>query len=356
VGQSWLARDRHAPRDYALPCGAPGESNGPGHRGKRINTVEELRMAAYGHMDGAPAERLAGLWLARYGETTRAAYASDLCDFAAFCASLDVPGVLDVRADHINAYIAELNGRGLSTATVARRLSALSSFYEHARREGAIHYSPVDGAERPRLDRAARRATPSLNRRELAAFVEAAAATGPRDHALAALLCLNGLRVSEVCRADAADVAILDRHSVLEVVQVNDGRAVMPLAEKTAAAVATYLGQRQSGPLLFDNSGRERLDRHDVARVVRRLAKAAGVAGRVTPQSLRYGFAGTALELGASARDLRPVSVEHVNGSLDAHPVHAIAAAIIAEIPGSLQRFPVERTGAAGHDEMARVA
>jgi hypothetical protein len=47
------------------------------------------------------------------------------------------------------------------------------------------------------------------------------------------------------------------------------------------------LGGRADGPLLVSNTG-GRLDRHDAARIVARLARRAGLAKHITPHSLRH--------------------------------------------------------------------
>src|SRR4051812_33273165 len=93
---------------------------------------------------GGDVEQLVAAWLLGYdSERTRRAYARDLADWLAFCSrhGLEPLGVL--RA-HVDAYARELGEmRGQSPATVARRLSALASFYSYAVGEGVIPRSPL---------------------------------------------------------------------------------------------------------------------------------------------------------------------------------------------------------------------
>jgi integrase/recombinase XerD len=246
----------------------------------------------------ATAEGIAATWLVGYSQRTVSAYMADLRDFAAYCKSVNVADPLDARSTHVAAYKAELEKRGLSAATIARRLSALSGLYEYAESAGVIERSPINGVKRPRPENGNHSATPSLALEELEAFLTAAAAAGPRDDALVSLFVLNGVGISEVCYADASDISAVDGKRTLAITR-RGAKVSVPLADRTADALETYLAGRQVGPLLLDNSGRNRLDRHDTARIVRRLSKAAGIAKRISPNSLRHSFPILAFEAGA---------------------------------------------------------
>src|SRR6266545_3658189 len=99
-----------------------------------------------------------------------------------------------------------LEQAGRSRATGARRLATLASFYRYAVQEGALPHSPVTHVRRPSVTRDSQ--TLGLDREEAVRFLGAAEAASARDHALACLLTLNGLRVSEACAADIADLGV----------------------------------------------------------------------------------------------------------------------------------------------------
>ena len=56
----------------------------------------------------------------------------------------------------------------------------------------------------------------------------------------------------------------------------------IPLAPRTARAIDLAIGERTDGPVFLTGDGR-RLDRHDAGRVVRKVARRAGIATAVTP-------------------------------------------------------------------------
>jgi integrase/recombinase XerD len=285
---------------------------------------------------GGRTEDVAAAWLTRHSEGTRAAYMADLRDFSEFCSSVDVADPLEADPAHLDAYQADMRERQLSAATIARRLSALSGLYEYAASEAVIDESPVAGVKRPKLRK--KPATLGLDRDQLAAFLEAAAAAGPRDHALASILVLNGLRVSEICQADVSDLLDIDGHRALAVTRASGTRALAPLATTTTGAIDAYLAGRSTGPLLLDNSGRGRLDRHDAARIVRRLGKAARIGRRISPDTLRHSFVRAALETGAPLQHVQEAAghadprttqrYEPAEQSLGQHPTFAVAAAL----------------------------
>jgi hypothetical protein len=90
--------------------------------------------------------------------------------------------------------------RHLARATIGRRLSTIVGVYRFAVIDGFMTESPAEHVRRPKIDTES--TTLGLDRMELGAFLAQAAAAGPVDHALACLLGLLGLRVSEACRID----------------------------------------------------------------------------------------------------------------------------------------------------------
>ncbi len=247
------------------------------------------------------ADDVAAAFLAGYGPATREAYARDLRAWGGFLAPLDVE-VLAAHRVHVDAFVREGEEAGVSPATVARRLSALSGFYAYALDEGLIARSPVAQVRRPRVSHESPRL--GVDRAGLRALLDAAQASGERDHALACLLALSGLRVSETLAADVADLAHERGHRTLRLRRKGGKRQTVALAPRTAAALDVMLGGRSSGPLFATRSGR-RMDRHAALKVVRRLARAAGIGHVVSPHSLRHGFVTAALDAGVPLRDVQ---------------------------------------------------
>jgi hypothetical protein len=165
-------------------------------------------------------------------------------------------------------------------STVARRLSTLASFYRYCEQEGHVERSPAAQLRRPKVDGESR--TLGLDRNELNGFMVQAGIGTQRDHALASLLGLNGLRVSEALNADIDDLGFERGHHVLQIIRKRRERATVPLASRTARAVQLCIDGRTGGPIFLGEHG-QRMDRHAADRTVTRLASRAGIKQRSSP-------------------------------------------------------------------------
>ena len=111
--------------------------------------------------------------------------------------------------------------------------------------------------------------------------------------------------------------------------------ATIPLAPRTARAIDLAVGERLEGPI-FCGPDEQRLDRHGAARMVRRVARRAGIAKPVGPHTLRHAFITAALDAGVPLRDVQEAAshadprttmrYDRARGSLDRHATYIVAA------------------------------
>jgi integrase/recombinase XerD len=250
---------------------------------------------------------LVAAWLTGFRGATRAAYARDMSDFARWCEEQSI-ALVAVRRPHLEVYARSLDElRGLAPATIARRLAALASFYGYLVDEGFLERSPAERVKRPRVSQES--PTLGLDRHELSRFLEAAESAGPLPYALACLLALNGLRISEAIAADIAVLRYERGHRVLEVVGKGGKVALVPLAPRTAAAIDALIAYS-----CIAGSGRlfGELDRYGAGRVIRKVARAAGIHKRISPHSLRHSFVTLSLDAGVPLRDVQ-VAARHAD-------------------------------------------
>jgi len=276
---------------------------------------------------------LAG-FLAGYSGMTREAYALDLRQFTAWCHRHGVRLFAARRAD-IELFARDLEAAGRARATITRRLSTIAGLYKYAVQENLLDHSPAAHVRRPRIDYESHAA--GLDRNEVGALLVAAGLGSRTEHALISLLALNGLRASEATGADIESLGTERGHRTLAITRKGGKKAVIPLAPRTARAIDLAIGERCDGPIFITSSG-ERLDRHGAGRLVRRVARRAGLAKKIGPHTLRHAFITAALDAGVPLRDVQEAAshadprttmrYDRARVSLDRHATYIVAAYI----------------------------
>lgn len=140
-------------------------------------------------------------------------------------------------------------------------------------------------ARRPKTPTESTRFGPG--RSELCDWLDAAERLGGYDHALACLLALNGLRIGEICAANAEDLGETRYHHTLAVLGKGDKPALIPLEPRTRQALDQARAARTRGPLILSRWD-ARLTGQAGGRAVRRLARTAGITKHITPHSLHH--------------------------------------------------------------------
>ena len=234
-----------------------------------------------------------GGFLAGYAGATRISYATDLRIFVTWCRQADL-NLLTVKRSHVELFGRWMEETGRMRSTVARRLSTVASFYRYCEQEQLVDRNPALNVRRPKVDYESR--TLGLDRNELGAFLVQAGLGSPRDHALASLLALNGLRISEALRRRGRP-RLRAGAPTLKILRKGGKRAIIPLAPRTSRVLDLYLDERTTGPIFLGAKGR-RMDRYAADRMVKRLARRAGITKRISPHSLRHSFITAALDAG----------------------------------------------------------
>ena len=227
-------------------------------------------------------------------ESTRRAYAADLTDFSGWVARCGYRlEDVDVRA--LAEYTAEL-GRGrrnLASSTIARRLAAVRSFIRFTLGAARVPEIALPPRRRRRLPDAPKLADVE----ELLAAVGGDSPLAIRNTAILELTYSCGLRSAEVVGLRLADVDF-DQEAV-HVLGKGGKERVVPLGERAAYAVATYLREgrpvlaRGANEALFISVRGRALD----TSVLRRLMR--------NPHRLRHAYATHLLEGGADLRTIQ---------------------------------------------------
>jgi integrase/recombinase XerC len=224
-------------------------------------------------------------------------YRTDLGQFRAYLRDAGGVRLAAVDARVLRGYLVWLHQRGLHPASVARKLAAVRSCFRYLTRRGLVRRNPGREVTAPRQ----RRTLPSFLPIDEAQALLDAPAPPARDRAVLELLYASGLRVSELAGLDLEDV---DREArTVRVLGKGRKERIVPFGDAAALALEGYLAERGPGPgPLFTNRRGGRLGPRALHTLVRRRARAAGLARRVSPHTLRHSFATHMLDAGADLR------------------------------------------------------
>ena len=244
-------------------------------------------------------------------EHTVRAYAGDvvsLLDHAAREGRSTVAG-LDITV--LRGWLAARMGAGAARTSQARRSAAARAFTGWAHRTGRAPENPGAQLASPR----AHRTLPAVLRADQAAALmtppagdddAAAESDAVRDRAVLELLYATGVRVSELCSLDRADVD--HARQVVRVFGKGAKERAVPYGHPARDALDDWL--RNGRPRLVSRASRDalflgvkggRLQPTVVRRIVSRAARAAGLP-HTSPHDLRHSAATHLLDGGADLR------------------------------------------------------
>ncbi len=240
------------------------------------------------------------------------AYRTDLHQYGEYLGAHDLDALTAGPAD-ISEFLAELatggEGRAYSSATVHRKAACLRSFYKNLRRDELIGDDPTAALSSPRR---AKKLPQVLNYAEVQKLLASPRGDEPtalRDRALLEVMYACGLRASETIGLDVGDVDL--HEGFLRARGKGSKERLVPLGRKAIAAISSYMrggrpklvGERHEARLFLNFRGGP-LSRQGLYKIVQRNARTAGLAGQLSPHTLRHSFA---THLLAGGCDLRAV-------------------------------------------------
>jgi integrase/recombinase XerD len=241
-------------------------------------------------------------------ENSLAAYAGDLQSFLSFLSERS--GDVDqCDADTLFLYLMHLREQGLTSRSLARRLSALRGFFGYLADEGLMPADPSEFLENPKLPK---KLPEVLSQKEVAAILNRPDLTdklGFRDRTMLEILYAAGLRVSELINLKALDFD--PQQGLLKVFGKGSKQRLVPIHFAAQKFLETWLKDWRPGfspkeSAIFLNRSGKGLSRQGVWKMIKRYALEAGVRRAVSPHSFRHSFATHLLEGGA---DLRTVQI-----------------------------------------------
>ena len=258
-----------------------------------------------------------------FSANTVGAYRNDLYQLAGFIEGMaSAKGFkqewLSVDRNLLINYIIDLKDRNYSSATVARKVAAVKSFFAFLVAERKIQNDPTENISSPKVNKSLPKPL-SLTEIDIL-LAEPAKSSTPeamRDVAMFELLYASGMRVSELMDLDVNDINLkagfvrcLGKGSKERIIPIHD-RAVRSVKEYISEARPHLLKSKEEQALCLNRRG-DRLTRQGFWLILKGHAKAAGIKKVVTPHTLRHSFATHILSGGADLRAVQEL-LGHAN-------------------------------------------
>ncbi len=238
---------------------------------------------------------------------TLRSYRMDLEMFANFVgcnASLS-----SIDSDRIREYLALLWNRGLSSASVRRRLATLCSLFRWLVEEDVLIKSPIKKSMNPK---SSKRLPVYLTLDEITRLLKAPDTTTPqgtRDRAIIETFYGAGIRVSELVNLKMHDIDLKGKKLRIRRGKGDKDRMV-PLADQTVKAIKNYLKVRPAAtkePELFVSKLKTHLSTTMINKLLKRYVKKARIEKPVSAHCLRHTCATHLLEGGADLRTVQEI-------------------------------------------------
>ena len=208
-----------------------------------------------------------------------------------------------------------LSEKGLSASSIARHLAAVRMFCRYLVIIGKLQRSPGEVISQPKGWQRLPKVLSKERVAELLAGPQGDAPLARRDRALLELAYATGMRAEELAGVKVADVNFSVGY--LRCTGKGSRERVIPMGSRASDVLQEYLQKgradlENSPPQVFLSRQNRPLTRIDVFRIVKKYARKVGLAGQLSPHTLRHSFATHLLAGGA---DLR--SVQEMLGHVD---------------------------------------
>ena len=239
---------------------------------------------------------------------TISSYMRDIHQYASYLVSAG-SDVLDATQQTVASYIAWLQNRGKSPATVSRSLASLKSLYQYALSEDEIDQNPVHNIH---LEKAEKKLPQILTGKEVELLLEQPKCSdmkGFRDKAMLEVLYATGIRVSELINLNYDDVSLSGGFLRCS---GNGKTRIIPLYPEALQALSDYMEDVRPKMIaepteqsLFVNVSGERMSRQGFWKIIKYYQEKAHIDKDITPHTLRHSFAAHLLENGADLRSIQ---------------------------------------------------
>ena len=241
-------------------------------------------------------------------DNTIISYERDLKSYLQYIEKVEgVTSINTINRPEIIQFLKHCHEKGKSSKTIARHIASIRSFHQFLLRDKVTDHDPTVHIDTPQQEV---RLPKVLSIEEVQALLEAPKTNTPigiRDKAMLELLYATGIRVSELISLKLSDAHL--SMGFIRCIGKGNKERIIPIGKLAQDAIEVYINEsrptfikKQDSDSLFLNYQGKALSRQGFWKILKGLAKEAGIQKDLTPHTLRHSFATHLLENGADLR------------------------------------------------------
>lgn len=239
----------------------------------------------------------------RYSQHTLTSYTLDLTQWTAYVASAyESPAVGAVTASMVRSWLAEMKEEGISSRTINRKISTLTSYYRYLMKTGVVQQSPLTTVVSPKVQK---RLPAFVAEQDMHRLLEdlpfPADWQGITEQLIITILYATGIRVSELVNWQQQQFD--PSNGQMRVMGKGNKERIIPLSPELLQAIGAYISARPAEfrhvpEVMVTQRGKKYTSRLVYDLVKKHLSRVT-TQQRKSPHILRHSFATHLMNNGA---------------------------------------------------------
>jgi tyrosine recombinase XerC len=238
-----------------------------------------------------------------FTENTLSSYQNDLEAFESFLEKRKKELSFSAADKNLlRDFLIDLKEKGLDFSSIARKISALRSFFRFLKRRDLIEYNPALFLLTPKMKKKLPEVLSVIQMKKLLNEKGKEDIWGLRDKAILELFYSSGIRLSELASLDLSSIDF--NGGTIRVFGKGRKERIVPVGRKAISALKDYLKAREllsgiDNSVVFINRMQKKLSARGIARIVKKNLAQISEDKNVSPHTLRHTFATHLLDAGA---------------------------------------------------------
>ena len=239
-----------------------------------------------------------------FSSNTIISYRQGLADFFCFGEKHKID-YKNLKREDVRKYLKYLDDCKLKNSTIARRISAIRSFYNYLLSNGVVENNIFNNVRNPKLEK---KLPNYLSYEELAIIldnIDMSTEIGVRNRLIIEMFYATGCRVSELINIKMSDINTTNKS--IKIMGKGSKERIVYYGEYAEDYLNKYLntGFNKGSKYLFLNDKREKFSIQEVEQVIHKLIEHLAIKTHVTPHTLRHTFATHLLNNGADIKSVQ---------------------------------------------------